>query len=66
MTEHRTAAEIAAEILEAEAWFNNLDRSLKDDLSQPNHDWHQAQNAIDLARAVLAPRVTDPVGEQLR
>lgn len=51
-TQTRTAAEVAAEILADEAWFNALPPAMKDDLSQPNHNFHQARLAVELARLV--------------
>lgn len=53
-TSTRTADEIAADILEWDAWFNALDPSMKDELSQPNHDHHLAKLGVELARAVQA------------
>lgn len=55
------ARKLAAEILADEAWYNALDPSMKDELSPPNHDHHQAEKGVRLARLLMAsPTVTDP------
>jgi hypothetical protein len=45
-------AALAADILELSAWFNALDPSMKDELSQPIHDQQMAEKGIALARLV--------------
>jgi hypothetical protein len=49
-----TIHDLAADILEFEAWFNGLAPEMKDALSRPNHEMQQAERAVELARAVLA------------
>lgn len=49
----------AADILEAEAWFNGLPAAKKDALSQPNHDYQQARKGLELARLVIFRRLIE-------
>lgn len=47
------ARTLAQEVLDHDRWFRELDRSMKDEFSQPNHDRTMADYARRLAEAVL-------------
>lgn len=56
MTEPARTAEsvaLARHLVAEEEWFRSLPASMKDDLSQPNHDRQMAETGLRLARLLL-------------
>lgn len=55
--QHAESVRLAKLIMKEDSWFKNLPASMRDELSQPNHDHHIATWGLRLARLIdgLAP-----------